>query len=162
MYASCAVSTSLAVEPNWTDDDLLQQPGVVSAEFIFEEAPFPQCHASTIVETPTGLVAAWFGGTREKHPDVGIWLSRHDDGRWTPPVEVANGVQSPTLRHPTWNPVLFQPKDGAAAPVLQSRPDAERLVGHADDIERRRPDVVAAAAAAGRHPRADQEQARRS
>ena len=28
------------------------------------------------------------------------------------PVEVANGVQSPQLRYPTWNPVLFQPTTG--------------------------------------------------
>jgi predicted neuraminidase len=88
------------------------QPGVVSEGFIYESAPFPECHASTIAETDQGLVAAWFGGTEEKHPDVGIWVSRHVDGRWLPPVEVANGVQSPSLRHPTWNPVLFQPKEG--------------------------------------------------
>ena len=40
------------------------------AEFIFENAPFPQCHASTIAETKAGLVAAWFGGTREKNPEI--------------------------------------------------------------------------------------------
>ncbi len=28
------------------------------------------------------------------------------------PVEVANGVQSPTTRYPCWNPVLFQMPDG--------------------------------------------------
>lgn len=87
-------------------------PGLIRSEFIFETAPFPSCHASTIVETPSGLVAAWFGGTHERHPDVGIWVSRHENGRWTPPVEVANGVESPTVRYPTWNPVLFRPKDG--------------------------------------------------
>ena len=86
--------------------------GLVSSEFIFETAPFPSCHASTIVETETGLVAAWFGGTAERNPDVGIWVSRRVAGSWTVPVEVANGVQSPTLRHPTWNPVLFQPRTG--------------------------------------------------
>ena len=84
---------------------------LVKSEFIFETAPFPQCHASTIVETKSGLVAAWFGGTRERNPDVGIWLSRQAGGKWTAPVEVANGVQSPTDRFPCWNPVLFQPKD---------------------------------------------------
>lgn len=85
---------------------------VLLSEFIYTNAPFPQCHASTIAETPQGLVAAWFGGTHEKHPDVGIWVSRQVDGEWTPPVEVANGVQHTTLRHPTWNPVLFQMPDG--------------------------------------------------
>ena len=89
-----------------------QRSGIVNATFIFDEAPFQQCHASTIVQTRDALVAAWFGGTREKHPDVGIWVSRHEGAGWSPPVEVANGVQHPRKRYPTWNPVLFQPKDG--------------------------------------------------
>jgi len=88
------------------------QPGLVRSEFIFERAPFPSCHASTIVESRDGLVAAWFGGTRERNPDVGIWLSRQEHGSWTAPVEVATGVQSATRRYPCWNPVLFQPKAG--------------------------------------------------
>jgi len=96
----------------------LAPAAVLKTEFIYETAPFPSCHASTIVELPGGgLVTAWFGGTREKHPDVGIWVSRQEGGKWTVPIEVANGVQSPKpdgspLRHPTWNPVLFQPKTG--------------------------------------------------
>jgi predicted neuraminidase len=86
---------------------------IVLQEFIYEKAPYPSCHASTIVETAQGgLVAAWFGGTREKDPDVGIWLSRHEKNAWTPGVEVANGVQRDGTRHPTWNPVLFQPRKG--------------------------------------------------
>lgn len=90
----------------------LVQPGLVKSQFIFETAPFPECHASTIAETDSGLVAAWFGGTHERHPDVGIWLSRLVDGKWTAPIEVANGIQSATNRYPCWNPVLFQPKNG--------------------------------------------------
>ncbi len=89
------------------------QPGVVRAEFIYEKAPFPQCHASTIAESKGGLVAAWFGGTREGHTGVGIWAARHDGKAWSAPVEVANGVQADgKTRHPCWNPILFQPKDG--------------------------------------------------
>src|SRR5258708_39677285 len=88
------------------------EPAVVRAEFIFEKAPFPQCHASTIVETKAGLMAAWFGGLREKAKDVGIWTARWVDGKWTDPVEAANGVQTDGERFPCWNPVLFQPKDG--------------------------------------------------
>jgi predicted neuraminidase len=81
-------------------------------EFIFESAPFASAHASTIAETPQGLVAAWFGGSREGASDVGIWLSRRVNGKWTAPVEVANGVQADGTRHPTWNPVLFGLRQG--------------------------------------------------
>lgn len=87
-------------------------PGVLKEAFIYETPPTPQCHASTIAETKGGLVAAWFGGTHEKHPDVGIWVSRYDGKKWDAPVEVANGVQDAQTRHPCWNPVLFQPEKG--------------------------------------------------
>lgn len=85
---------------------------VVRSEFLYERAPFPSAHASTIVETREGLLAAWFGGTRERHPDVGIWVSRLSAGGWSEPIEVANGVQPDGSRHPCWNPVLFQPSRG--------------------------------------------------
>jgi predicted neuraminidase len=94
------------------DYRLLEQPGIVEAEFVFDEAPFPQCHASTIAIGRDGPVAAWFGGTREKNPDVGIWLSRKGDSGWTPPVEVADGVEAGGTRYPCWNPVLAEPPDG--------------------------------------------------
>ena len=89
--------------------EVAAQPGWVAAEYIFETAPFPSCHASTVAETPAGeLVAAWFGGKHEKNPDVGIWVARRESGGWTSPVEVANGVQHDAKRYPCWNPVLFQ------------------------------------------------------
>jgi predicted neuraminidase len=88
-------------------------PALLRSGFIYEKAPYPACHASTIVEpTPGHLVAAWFGGTAEKNPDVGIWVARHDGAGWSTPVEVANGVRPDAPRVPTWNPVLFQPKSG--------------------------------------------------
>lgn len=80
----------------------------IQSEFIYEKAPFPSCHASTIAESSRGLICAWFGGTHEKHPDVGIWVSRWEQGKWTQPVEVANGKVNDQERYPTWNPVLFQ------------------------------------------------------
>ncbi|NID12317.1 sialidase family protein [Fibrivirga algicola] len=81
-------------------------------EWIYEQAPFPECHASTLAETPQGLVAAWFGGEYERHPDVGIWFSRRSDTHWTPPVEVATGLQPDGKHLPCWNPVLFQVPNG--------------------------------------------------
>ena len=63
---------------------------ITLSELVFERAPFASSHASTIVETPTGeLVAAWFGGTRERHADVSIWTARRDQRGWSAPVEVA-------------------------------------------------------------------------
>ena len=85
---------------------------VLTSEFIYATAPFPSCHASTLAETPSGLVAAWFGGTAERNPDVCIYVARHTAGHWTAPVAVADGVGFATNRLPTWNPVLFQPTNG--------------------------------------------------
>ena len=87
---------------------------LISNELIYslDERPTTECHASTIAEIPGGMIAAWFGGTEERHPDVGIWTSFFENGEWSEPVEVVNGVQNDTLRYPTWNPVLFKPTNG--------------------------------------------------
>jgi predicted neuraminidase len=105
----CCGSAMRAAEPRGLTP---QQPGLVRQEFLFEESPFASCHASTLAETPAGLVAAWFGGVREGDPSVGIWLSRQQDGGWSAPVEVAHGIETEDSRFPCWNPVLFQPQRG--------------------------------------------------
>jgi predicted neuraminidase len=85
---------------------------LIKTEFIYETAPFPSCHASTIVETPTGLVTAFFGGTAEKNPDVGIWISRNTGNKWTEVLEVATGLMPDGHRLPCWNPVLYRYPNG--------------------------------------------------
>ncbi|MBI1372504.1 MAG: sialidase [Phycisphaera sp.] len=104
---------------------IADQPGYRSGELIYaiDGRPTPQCHASTIVETPGGLVAAWFGGTHEKHVDVGIWLSRHVDGAWTKPVELVDGAEGESQDFPCWNPVLFLPKGGPLMLFYKVGPD---------------------------------------
>jgi len=78
------------------------------AEFVFEKAPFPSCHASTIVETVPGeFLAAWFGGTEEGANDVAIWGARRDKNGWSEPFEMAREENTPA-----WNPVLFTAADG--------------------------------------------------
>lgn len=89
-----------------------KKKGIITDEFIFEDAPFPESHAATIAETPKGLIAAWFGGTKERNPDVGIWVSRQVNDKWTAPVEVANGILSDSVRYACWNPVLYQVPGG--------------------------------------------------
>src|SRR5690606_28997666 len=62
--------------------------------------------------TPTGLVYAFFGGTRERNPAVEIYVSRYQNGDWTAPASAATGIQVDGSRLPTWNPVLFQIPSG--------------------------------------------------
>ena len=74
-------------------------------DFIWDVAPFPRAHASTLVEAPDGtLVAAWFGGSGEGQEDVAIWSSRKPrQGRWSAPSRL---YKEPG--QPAWNPVLFR------------------------------------------------------
>lgn len=108
---------------------LADQPGLVRAEFLYDEAPFPECHASTIAETSAGLVAAWFGGTREGADDVVIWVSRHDGNKWTAPAEAADGVDQGKKRYPCWNPVLFTQPDGTLILFYKVGPSPSRWWG---------------------------------
>jgi predicted neuraminidase len=90
-----------------------RDPRVTLSEFIYNSAPFQSAHASTIESSGGVLAAAWFGGSAEGAVDVGIWIARKVDGKWTVPVEVANGMQPDGKQVPCWNPVLFKPANGA-------------------------------------------------
>jgi alpha-L-rhamnosidase len=97
---------------------------VVCDEFLYRQAAFPECHSASIVETRKGdLVATYFGGTKERNPDVCIWVSRKPKGSkdWTKPQLVADGVgivhgnepsQEPGQREACWNPVLYETPAG--------------------------------------------------
>lgn len=88
-------------------------PGIVSTAFIADPPPTPSSHASTIVELPEGMLAAWFGGTEERALDVGIWLARHNGGGWSQPELVATGTPPKQgQRYACWNPVLFRRMSG--------------------------------------------------
>ena len=105
-------------------------PGLVSEGFVFTKAPHKECHASTIIETSRGLVAAWFGGTKEKNKDVGIWSAYNDGAGWSKGREWANGVQHKDLRYPCWNPVLYQePGDGPVSLYFKVGPTPQTWWG---------------------------------
>jgi predicted neuraminidase len=92
---------------------------VLRREFIDERQTTPQVHASTVVELVDGsLLAAWFGGTAERAPDVRIWCSRREGGAWSAPQAVADGRQPDGTQLPTWNPVLFQSGAGQGGRLL--------------------------------------------
>ena len=86
---------------------------VIQSKYIFDQAPFEACHASTLVELKNGeIMAAWFGGKHEGNKDVSIWTAINKKGKWTAPSQVADGIVNDVLRYPCWNPVLFKAKDG--------------------------------------------------
>ena len=82
----------------------------MESEFVFDVAPTAAVHASSIVETPRGLIAAWFGGSCEGHDDVAIWIAERPARarRWSEPRRVATGEQLDGGRYPCWNPVLHR------------------------------------------------------
>jgi predicted neuraminidase len=105
-------------------------PGLVSSGFIYDaDPPTPSCHAVTIVEARRGFLAAWFGGTEEGKPDVTIYLARFDDGKWSRPVRVFDGLQADGRRFPCWNPVLFRPRVGPIVLFAKVGPSPARWWG---------------------------------
>lgn len=73
----------------------VQDEAVETDEFLYTNTSFPEAHSATITETKNGdLVATYFGGTKERNPDVCIWVSRKPKGSdtWLAPQLVADGV----------------------------------------------------------------------
>lgn len=103
---------------------------ILTSELIFTDAPFKECHASTIIESKDGsLLAAWFGGTRESNKDVEIWISQCKGGKWTAPRSVANGIINESLRYACWNPVLFRTVDGVLSLYYKVGPNPREWWG---------------------------------
>jgi len=94
------------MSPERYEQHVLAKGGRV--DFVFEDdRPFAECHASTLVEMGDGtLVCAWFGGTEEKDPDVGIWKATFSADAWSPCSRAAKVTEK---AH--WNPVLFRDPD---------------------------------------------------
>ncbi|MEO7309960.1 MAG: sialidase family protein [Chitinophagaceae bacterium] len=103
--AICIAVTAMSQSFNY-------KKGILVDEFIFDTASFPQSHAATVVETPKGIMAAWFGGTKEGNKDVCIWTSNLVNNKWTAPKKVAEGIINDTLRYACYNPVLYQVPHG--------------------------------------------------
>lgn len=102
---------------------------ILNSGFIYEQAPFPECHASTLVETEDGILASWFGGTYERHPDVSIYTALLTDGTWSKPEMVADGVENKDFRNPTWNPVLYRNPNGQLVLFYKEGPNPREWWG---------------------------------
>ena len=104
MQSSCFSNSSSSEKMNVANE----KDSLPVKEFLFEDQPYPECHASTIVHLKNGeFLAAWFGGTKEKDDDVGIWMTKGKPGAWGKTFEVAKVNNTPH-----WNPVLFRSPEG--------------------------------------------------
>jgi predicted neuraminidase len=101
---------------------------VLKSEFIFEHGAVPTNHASTIVETTEGLLAAWFGGPRARDPLNSIYSARDDGTNWSTPVRILEGGTG-NARFQCWNPVLFQPSRGPLLLFYKVGPSPEEWWG---------------------------------
>ncbi len=80
----------------------------IEKEFVCENMPTANCHASTVLPLQNGnVICAWFGGTKEGKDDVDIWYSVRENGVFGEPVRI---TADSSLPH--WNPVLFEHIDG--------------------------------------------------
>ncbi len=100
-----------ACQDNPTKTDVGIREGIselVKDSVAGEHPPFQECHASTILHLDDGsFIVAWFGGDKEKNPNVGIWITHGRPHAWAAPVEVAK------IRNDAhWNPVLFRSPAG--------------------------------------------------
>ena len=75
-------------------------------------APTPSCHASTLAEVEGRIIAAWFGGEHENHPEVKIYFAEFTDGIWSTPKIIARGRGPHGEPSACWNPVLFKDPEG--------------------------------------------------
>lgn len=97
----------------------------VESHAIFSQNPLsPSCHSATLVETERGLLAAWFSGTHEGHPDVAIWTARLAGNGWGQPTCL---VESPGV--PLWNPVFFRESSGTIWLFYKAGPNVPSWTG---------------------------------
>ena len=88
--------------------ELLEQ----SSQTIFppdtDDKPTSACHAASVVETSSGLFAAWFAGSKEGKKDVCIWGVHYSNKQWREKFLISKGYNSKGAPEPCWNPVLIK------------------------------------------------------
>lgn len=109
----------ITVDPGLGD----KRKGILNDEFLYESTSFPECHGATIIELDNGdLVAAFFGGTKERNPDCVIWVCRKPKGatEWTAPEIAADGVfdlNDPTISLAGLSGINAETTPATAGPV---------------------------------------------
>jgi predicted neuraminidase len=94
------------------------QPGLLKSEFVFETAPFTQCHASTIAETKAGLLVACAVSFDGKEWQAALVLEDEPGGEFSYPavIQTSDGLVHITytwkrrrVKHVIIDPVKLEP-----------------------------------------------------
>ncbi len=117
---------------------------ILSSSLICPDPPWRDAHAASIAWTPSGLIAAWFAGSKEGRPDVAIWLARHGPRGWQEPVRSFVGRDGAGRAQPCWNPVLFRSARGQLLLFYKVGPRPRRwwgmrTISHDDGVSWSRP-----------------------
>lgn len=105
-------------------------PEIIQRGNIVDTALFDACHASTLEELFDGrIMAAWFGGAYEGHPELCIYTAIFSDGRWDLPKITAIGYAKDGSRQACWNPVLFKSKAGKLYLFYKVGPNPREWLG---------------------------------
>lgn len=102
---------------------------LVDSGFVNPNATYKSSHASTLVDCGGSILAAWFGGSYEKHPDVCIYVASKEKGVWQRDRMVADGVETELIRNPCWNPVLFKRENGDIVLYYKVGPSPSKWYG---------------------------------
>lgn len=91
----------------------LAQYKIVESHNLISANNAPAAHASTLLDLENGeLLAAWFSGKHEGHPEVGISLAKYENHKWQEAVEIAKAENIDGTSFPCWNPVLVKNDKG--------------------------------------------------
>jgi predicted neuraminidase len=111
-----SVCTVHAFAQSTNDTSAAAQFKIIDSGKIFNNPPFKNCHAVTIVETAPGtFLYAWFGGDQEGAKNVCIWgcyRYTNQQKQWGEIILLAKGQDSSGVAQPCWNPVLFKTAAG--------------------------------------------------
>ena len=80
-----------------SDTALKQSPSSVTMGYACEDCLVPSVHGSNVVETlDGGLLATWFGGSREGGKDVVLWGAEYNPGslNWSSPHPIVSPAQT--------------------------------------------------------------------
>lgn len=112
LFSLCSVTAFAQSDDTSTQAQLR----IIDSGKIFNNPPFKNCHAVTIVETGKDtLLYAWFGGDHEGAKNVAIWgcyRYTNQKRQWSEIVQLAKGQDASGVAQPCWNPVLFKTASG--------------------------------------------------